>query len=767
MLSLLFTSKRSRKPVDLPRMRRLELISSANRFLVTSLVLLASTVTMRASSFAPVGEVTGAQIDETQLVALAGNTRSVALNSENDRGPVEDDLQLDHMVLLLKRPAANEADLRKLVDALHTPGAPEFHHWLTPQEFGKRFGVTNHTTDTVTDWLEGHGMTVHRVYANGVMIDFSGTAAQVRETFHTELHTLEVHGERHIANMNDPMIPAALAPAIQGIVSLHDFRPQALHEDVARSHVDVHTGRLITAPGDSEKGTPEYVFTERGETFQAVTPGDLATIYALNPLFAAGYTGQGQTIAVIEDTNVYAAADWTAFRNTFGLAKYKTGAFTQVHPGNCTNPGVNSDDGEAILDAEYASAAAPGATIELASCANTMTTFGGLLALAHLVNTSSVPAVVSISYGECEAENGATANATYSALYQQAAAEGISVFVASGDEGAAGCDNGASSATHGINVNGFASTAYNVAVGGTDFGDTYNGTNSTYWSSTNTSTDVSAKSYINEIPWNDSCAGALLASVSTGSAAAYGANGFCNTATGRDYYLSTSAGSGGPSGCASGAATTLGIVGASCRGAAKPSWQTGVIGIPVDGVRDLPDVSLFAANGLWGHYYIYCDSDKANGGKPCTGAPSGWSGGGGTSFAAPIMAGIQALVNQRMGTRQGNPNTIYYSLAATEYGKTGSASCNSTKGNAAGGSCIFYDITKGDIDVNCTGGVDCYRPAGANGVLSTSSGTNRTAYGTTTGYDLATGLGSVNAYNLVNSWPSSSKLAKKVVHLPK
>lgn len=733
---------------------------SGDRLRIASLALFASCLTMHAQAGTPVGAMLNTKIDETQLVSLVGNTRSAALVLENDRGPVEDDLQLDHLLLLLQRPAATQATLDKLVDALQTPGSPDYHQWLTPQQFGKRFGLAAVDTNTVTEWLEAHGMTIHRVYGNGMLIDFSARAGQVREAFHTELHTLDVDGEQHISNVNDPMVPAALAPAIRGIVSLHDFRPHSLRTDVARSHVDVRTGQLITAPAVD----PEYAFTARGESFQAVTPGDLATIYNLNPLFAAGYTGQGQTIAVIEDTNVYAASDWTTFRNTFGLAKYKTGTFTQVHPGSCTNPGVNADDGEAILDTEYASASAPGATIELASCANTRTTFGGLLALAGLVNASTLPAIVSISYGECEAENGAAANAAYSTLYQQAAAEGVSVFVASGDEGAAGCDNGAPAATHGINVNGFASTAYNVAVGGTDFGDTYAGDGSAYWSSTDSSTDASAKSYINEIPWNDSCAGALLASASTGSAAAYGANGFCNSAVGRDYYLSTAAGSGGPSSCSSGTPKSFGVTssgnGGSCKGNGKPSWQTGVLGVPTDGVRDLPDVSLFGANGIWGHYYIYCNSDKANGGTPCTGAPSGWSGGGGTSFAAPIMAGIQALVDQRTGARQGNPDPVYYKLAANEYGRTGSAICNSAKGSAVSSSCVFHDITQGDIDVNCTGSNSCYQPSGTNGVLSTASNAPKPAYSATPGFDLATGIGSVNAYNLVMSWPGASGLLK-------
>src|SRR5208337_1146534 len=179
-------------------------------------------------------------------------------------------------------------------------------------------------------------------------------------------------------------------------------------------------------------------------------------------------------------------------------------------------------------------------------------------------------------------------------------------------------------------------------------------------------------------------------------------------------------GSGGPSGCATGAPANPGVVSGTCAGYSKPSWQF-VPGNPTDGVRDLPDVSLFAANGIWGHYYVVCYSDAANGGSSCAGAPDTWSGAGGTSFGAPIMAGIQALVNQVAGGPQGNPNPAYYSLAAKEYGAPGAASCNSTLGNGVAGSCIFYDVTLGDMDQPCTGSNNCYMPSGTYGVLSTSN----------------------------------------------
>jgi hypothetical protein len=283
-------------------------------------------------------------------------------------------------------------------------------------------------------------------------------------------------------------------------------------------------------------------------------------------------------------------------------------------------------------------------------------------------------------------------------------------------------------------------------VGGTDYGDSYAGTTSTYWNSTNTSTYGSAKSYIPEIPWNNSCASALLASAE-GYSTTYGTSGFCNSTTGKNYYLTTGSGSGGPSGCATGTASTSGVVSGTCKGYAKPSWQS-LVGVPSDGVRDIPDVSLFAANGVWGHYFVYCYTNSAGGGTSCAGAPSTWSGAGGTSFSSPILAGMQALVNQKWG-RQGNPNPIYYKIAAAEYGTSGSSTCNSSKGNAVGSSCVFYDVTQGDMDVNCTGTRNCYRPSGTNGVLSTSSSSYAPAYKTGTGWDFATGIGSVNAYNLV------------------
>ena len=662
-----------------------------------------------------------------QMVALRGQHPAGGQSPIRSRGRA-DNFPIKDMLLQLQRSPQQERDLQKLINDLHDPSSPDFHHWLTAKEFGESFGLANQDLDTIERWLEQYGFKVNVVYESGLLIDFSGTAGQVREAFHTSIHRLDVKGKKHFANVSDPKIPAALAPAVKGIVSLHDFMPRGQH-----------TPR------------PEYTYTSGSYSYYLVTPPDLATIYNVNPVFRAGISGKGQTIVVLEDTDLYDPADWAAFRSVFGLSTYTSGSLVQTHPAppsgptNCYDPGTNDDIFEAAIDSEYASSAAPNATIQVASCLDT-TTFGGLIALQNLLNESSKPpAIVSISYGECEAALGATGNAAYSAAYQQADAEGVSVFVSTGDSGASSC-GGPDNPAYGIGVSGFASTPYNVAVGGTDFADTSAGTIGTYWSTTNSATFESALSYIPEIPWNSSCASQLLAEYN-GYSQTYGAGGFCNS--GND--LNADAGAGGPSGCATGATSQPGVVSGTCAGWSKPAWQTGV-GVPNDGVRDVPDVAMFAANGVWEHAYVYCIGSSTNNCNPSNPLVD-WYGGGGTSFGAPIMAGIQALVNQNTGERQGNPDTVYYNLAASEYGASGDSSCNSTLGNTISASCIFNDVTLGDNDIVCLGYDNCYQPSGSYyGVLSTSDSSYEPAYSTATGWDFATGLGSVNAANLVNNW---------------
>jgi subtilase family serine protease len=669
-------------------------------------------------------------VDETKLTTLGGNTRPEAVRA-NDRGLVANDLLMEHMLLQLKRSPEQEQALQQFLEELTDSSSPNFHRWLTAKVFGDRYGVAKQDRDKIKSWLESHGLQVNVDYENGILIDFSGTAGQVGKAFHTEIHQLTVAGVQHFANMSNPQIPAALEPAVNGVVSLHDFRPR-----------------------------PEYNETNTGAF--VVVPADLATMYNLNPLFSEGISGQGQTIALIEDSNVYTTADWDSFRTVFGLETYTEGSLTQIHPApasgknNCANPGVNGNDTEAILDAEYASAGAPSAAVVLASC-KTKTTFGGLIALQNLLNESSAPpSLVSISYGECEAFNGASANAAYSAAYQQAASEGVSVFVAAGDGGAAACDAGSNFATHGIGVSGITSTPYNVSVGGTEL--SVGGLDD---SPTNTNTYGSLLSYSSEEGWNYTCV--------SGWYQAWGAPADfkCDDAYWNSEFpftIDTIAGGGGPSGCATGKPKKSGVVGGTCQGWAKPAWQA-LVGNPQDGVRDIPDVSLLAGGGWpWPYTSVgYPICFTGSGGVSCESAPEYWPSGNGTSFSTSIMAGFQALVNQKTGERQGNPNPVYYKLANTEYGSQGNSSCASVLGPAS--SCIFYDETI-DSDypvpqnnsVPCAGTVDCYYPnPGAVGELSTSDTSAQVSFQTTTGWDFPTGIGSVNAANLVNNWPTAKK----------
>jgi hypothetical protein len=728
-----------------------------SRALVLLVVLLA-VAALSLPAFAQSSSIRITQaIDESNLVTLTRNTRPEA-NATNDRGAVPEGFAIEHMFFMLQRSPQQEQALDTLIDQLNNKKSPNFHHWLTAEEFGQRFGVSQDDIETVTRWLESHGFHVNQVYPNRVLIDVSGTAGQVKEAFHTSIHSLDVNGEAHISNMSDPRIPAALAPVVKGIASLNDFKPEPMYR-LAKDYT-------IAGSCASSASVP----TEPG-TCYAVTPQDNAVIYNLNPLWSAGISGQGQTIVLVEDTDTYSGAgDWNTYRSTFGLSGY-SGTYTQLHPG-CSDPGTNADDGEAAIDVEVASAIAPSAAIELISCPGGTVTFGGLIALTNMVNAAGpYPGVVSVSYGVCEAFNGNGGNQAFYNTYQQAASEGISVFVSAGDAGPSQCSvdfNTPGYQVASLGVTGWGETPYNVSVGGTDFEDTYFSKTggaplSTYWSATNSATYGSALSYIPEMPWDDACANALISEVATGSFIPYGASpATCNNATFdvTTSYLSTGAGSGGASNCATGQGGTDqgadGLSDAQCQGYAKPSWQAGttltggkaVYGVPSDGVRDIPDVSMFAANGVWGHFETVCWSDPSQtsgGAATCTaGQPNTWSGFGGTSVASPTMAAIQALVNQQTGETWGNPNPIYYQIAQNEYGTAGGtflgSGCNSSTGSGSG--CAFNDVTQGDIDVACEDNgtleeAHCYKPTGTHGVDSTDNVTAATVITGGSGYTTA------------------------------
>jgi len=646
-------------------------------------------------------------VDDTRTVRLQGNVHPLA-RPANDQGALADSQPMTRMLLLLQRSQEQEATLRQLLEDQQNKASANFHAWLTPEQFGKQFGPTDADVQAVTDWLTRQGFQVKKVGTGRTVIEFSGNVAQVRNAFHTEIHRFVVNGEEHFANVSDPAMPEALSPVVNGVMGLHNFRKRPFIHRVGKFRQDLTTGQIL----------PLFTFNDVNGTFYGVGPADFATIYDI----PSNYDGTGQSIAIVGQSNIL-IQDTRDFRTMFGLPANDPQIIL-----NGPDPGlVSPDEAESDLDVEWAGAVAPAAKIILVTTLATETDgVDGIDASALYIVDNNVAPILSYSYGNCESNLGATGNAYYNALWQQAAAEGITVVVAAGDNGPAGCDNATTetSETGGIAVSGIASTPYNIAMGGTDFNQVGNQT--TYWNTSSSNNNVypSAKGYIPEMTWNQSCAG---------QSGGVNACASATTTTG----LNISAGSGGPS--------------AVYR---KPTWQTGT-GVPADGARDIPDISLFASDGGFEgngkSFYIVCESDLDIPGDTGCNLTSrsantpfhDFQGTGGTSAAAPTFAGIMALVNQKTGQRQGNANYVLYSLAA----RAPSA---------------FHDITTGNISVPCTGSStdDCSTTSSSSiGVMTTTNGGTTIAYTAGTGYDLATGLGSVDVTNLLNAWASPSLTA--------
>ncbi|MGA9668371.1 MAG: protease pro-enzyme activation domain-containing protein [Terracidiphilus sp.] len=661
-------------------------------------------------------------VDEQQRAVLRGNTHPLTRTAV-DRGAAPSGMPMKRMTLVLQRSPEQESALRTLLDDQQSKGSPSYQQWLSPEQFGKQFGPSDSDLATVETWLKSRGFQIGAISKGRIAIEFSGTASQVEEAFNTSIHKYEINGEEHWANSADPSIPSALAPVVKGVLTLHNF-PR--HPNFTLQASPAQAAQSSLAP------SPMFTFKQGNETYYGLGPTDFATIYDVLPLWKAGIDGTGQTIAIVGETNIH-LTDIENFRSLFGLP-----AKDPVVILNGPDPGVVGDEPEAVLDVSWSGAVAKNATIDLVVSASTETSLGVDLSALYIVDNNLAP-VMSESYGECEAKLGNTGNAFYNALWQQAAAQGITVILAAGDGGSAGCDNfdAEAIASDGLAVSGFASTPYNVSVGGTDFDQTPT-TAPTYWSSTNSATTgASALGYIPETTWNQSCAGLGL--------------GHCPT---NSSDLDIVAGSGGPSSC-----STQDSNGKCISGYNKPAWQTG-IGVPSDGVRDLPDVSMFASAGFNGSFYIMCELDAGIFGSqlPCSLTNNTFLGIGGTSASAPTFAGIMALVNQKMtaqgqSTRQGNANYILYKLAAQN-----GASCNSSTTAATGNSCIFHDVTKGNNSVPCApGSPNCAQSTSNNyGVLVDPNNPTTPAWTTTAGYDLATGLGSVDAANLVNAWSTAA-----------
>ncbi len=548
-------------------------------------------------------------IDDERRIVLRGNRHPLATPA-NDAGTVADDFRMEGMILTLKPDATQQAALEQLIAAQHDPGSPYYHRWLTPEEYGQRFGASENDLEQIVNWLGTHGLDSVEIGPGRNSIIFSGEAAQLEEAFHTRIHSYRVGSEMHHANASDPEIPDALSEVVAGVVSLHDFRSQPMHTEPQQP------------VSEFSAGTTHYM-----------APADFATIYDVGPLYQQGIDGTGQSIAIVGRSNIN-IADVRKFRTTFGLPVNDPQIIV-----NGPNPGILSgaEESEAALDVEWAGAVAKKATVKFVVSASTNSSDGTYLSAQYIVNHNLAP-VMSVSFGLCEAALGASGNSFINGLWRQAAAQGISVFVSSGDSGAAGCDSSsATRAVKGRGVNGLCSSPYSVCVGGTQFSDS---NYSLYWTPSN-SADHGIRAELH----------------SRGSLE-------CER---------------GLRGCGQAGEEPV-------RFTRNPTWQSGV-GVPADGKRDVPDVSLTAA--VHDGYLIFMNGNNL----VC----------GGTSAASPSFASLMSLVVQSRGARQGNANPVFYSLANNQ---------------RFGGAAVFHDVKAGN---NSVPGV--------------------TGFTAAAGYDLATGTG--------------------------
>jgi subtilase family serine protease len=605
-------------------------------------------------------------------VTVRGNV-SGRVKHASDLGAAPQNRKLTSLSLRFSMTPAQQADLTQLLAAQLNPSSPSYHKWLTPEQFGARFGLSSGDLAKVSSWLTSQGFTITGTARSSTFITFTGTVAQAQQAFGTSIHSLSLNGEQHIANVTDPMLPSAIASVVGDVTGLSDFRPRA------------HS-RVRSFPA-----SPSYTFTNTSGTSHFIAPADFYTIYDVNPLLSSSINGTGFTIGVVGQSALNASStlpdpNITAFRTAAGLTG---GAVKQQLFG--TNPGVSAGDvDEAHIDVEWSGAAAPGATILFAYGSNVFDD-----ALTGLIDGTGLPAnsppvapIITSSYGNCESEIGTAGLNSLNLLLQLANAEGITIISSSGDDGATDCDT-AGFASEGLNVDFPSSSPFVTSAGGTMFsGDAASA--GSYWNTSNCSNGASATSYIPEQPWNET-----------------------TTSAGLGDGVTTGGGAGG---------------GGASAFFAKPAWQVGT-GVPNDSSRDVPDFSLNAAANHDG--YLVCTSGSSSSDLPCTsgfltasGVPNVF---GGTSFVAPTFAGILALVEQKLGGSPnvglGNINPILYGLA-----------------NGPLYSTIFHDILTGNNSVQCSQGTPNCPNGGAIGFAATP------------GYDQATGLGSIDVFNLVSNW---------------
>jgi len=593
-----------------------------------------------------------ATIDNRQTVVLRGNVHPNA-QAKFDQGPVEPSMELGYITLQVSPSPSQQAALERLLAEQQNPASPNYRNWLTPEQFAGRFGMSRRDTAKITNWLRSEGFTVVQVARARNWVAFSGTAAQVQSALHTQIHQFVLDGERHYANATNISLPAALAGVVTSVRGLDDFLWKSM------------VARRMAEQGQASNRWNAFYSSGSGNF---LAPDDIATIYDIKPLYAAGIDGTNMNLVIVGQSDV-TLSDITQFRSGFNLPVIK---LQQTLATGCVDPGT-ADMIEADLDLEWSGAVARNANIIFIKCDSA---HGGVFTSAQYAIDNNLAPVISMSYGGCEPLNGQTVATQTRGMIQQANSSGITFMSSAGDEGAAACDSGTPPAIKGLEVNLPASVPETTALGGSEF----NEGSGTYWGS-NGPNFGSALSYIPEEGWNDTGLG----------------GGFASTGGGKSIYFS------------------------------KPAWQSGS-----DGVRDVPDVAITASADHDG--YLLCTS-----GSCASGIVNDTFIAGGTSASSPVFAGIVTLLNQYLVkngviTKPGlsNINPTLYQLAKSD-------------------ASAFHDITTGNNIVPCTPGTPAGYPASqqcpAGGQFGYSAGV---------GYDLVTGLGSVDAYNLVTGWNSAA-----------
>lgn len=692
-----------------------------------------------------------ANVDDLSLTTLRGNV-SLLARPEYDQGEASPSTQMTHMRLVLSRSPEQQAALDQYAADLQDKSSPNYHKWLTPEQFGQLYGPADSDMAALVAWLQSHGLTVEPLAPGRTNIAFSGSVNQVEEAFHTSIHSFQTGAQQFYSNTTEPQIPSALAPVVKGVARLNTIQPRSYLHSGSAGQFNPDTRRLEPLNAASDNAArPGLTLSSSGVYTFYMVPGDAATVYdtpntTFNANYTSGtnYTGAGVKIGIGGDAIILDSVVGN-YRSRFLGDSITTPTlnYCTSYSSCSSSPGggyIAGDADEAYLDTELSGGMAPGATIYYYGSPDLYT------GIEAAINQNAVD-IFSLSFGECEQDMSTSDNALINGWWEQAANQGIAVTVSTGDSGSASCDgdnaNPPRYAQLGLSVSGFASTPYNIAVGGTDFYALENQSTFSTYVSTSQGTSATyyrtALGYVPESVWNDST---FYDSVPLSQNVPWSGAGYSAR------YNNITAGGGGYSSCSTnnsvdnsnGTVTT----GSCISGYSKPAWQAGT-GVPADGKRDLPDVSLMSGNGYDNATWLVCTNDAAGTGTSnCATQSSGsfyFQGFGGTSTAAPAFAGILALVQQKANSRLGQADAELYTLY-----------------NGSNASQVFHDVTVGNNSVSCTSGTP-------NCLLNSVGYYFESGYNAVSGYDMATGLGSVDAKQLINYWGAATGSTASIINV--